>query len=308
MDASETASELGGLNLFALQAVGVKSLVNDVADVLIKTGISSGNESDTETDHVVFRNEAGVWKQFGNQRIASVNVEVESRTQQGGTFSTATDVFAGTEPNQGLVTAATVTGPTNNPSAAIWGGASSAAIPKRSPELKSDGLVHDEFALISQPLGGTFDAVNAIVPVGSTFTIALTTNGQGSPQYKVESNAISVDPIQFTPLPAHVDLSAVVNTIRYFQFTLPTTFAYSTLQVHLNANIGSSVSTGPTCDVQGQILNVDRVAGLAQGSITFPADMTPCGLNGVAIARITVFAEVDGTLGETSLATLFLPY
>jgi hypothetical protein len=152
--------------------------------------------------------------------------------------------------------------------------------------------------------------VSSLVPPGSTFNFSLTTNGLGSPQYSVKSNVFTTENVQLTNLPAHVTLASAVGHTLNFTFTLPKTFAmngaflfaqiFNGLPNNVNVvscNVGSN---GP--------LTLDLVNHTGSGSITFPANMSACGLKPtVLIQFINVFFEVSGAAGEESITLRGFP-
>lgn len=310
-DADEFVSEVAGVTVVTLEAVGITSVFNDIATIILDVEFRFGNDTFSGVDTQIFRNEAGVWRLYGNQYIAEVRADVEARTHQGqGGFSAGTFAFASASAVQGVLTGATVSGPTNIPAAAIWSGASSKALFQGAQRIEG-GVTYDQFFLLSQPLGATLNAVSTLVPVGSTFNMDLTTTSQGSRQYAVQSGAITTENIRFLGLPAHMTLAALVNKTVPFQFTLPKTLAFSNVEVHLFAEIFNAVQgqTPKSCGIGGDILTVDNVNAKATGTVTFPADMSACGLApGVPITFINVFGEVDGKLGESTLAFVSFPY
>jgi hypothetical protein len=311
-EANATAAELAGATILSARVVGIKSFdpTTNVADVLVFFLFSGNGQTVGGTDEVFFRNEGGMWLAYGNQRIASVRVLAESRTFQGqqppGTPFNQTDIFAGVEAPHGVVTGAVVTGPTNNSGARIWNGNSSGTL-IQGAQLLEGGQSFDQFFLLSQSLGNDLSTVNAQVPAGSTFAFTLTT-ASGNPQYTVQSNAFTTEVIQLTKvagLPvAPVSLSLLVGQTRGFEFTLPRT--YPIAGVSLSAQIYNGLPNQPTtrgCNVPAAgPLMLDFTSYSGSGLISFPANMSACGLNpSVPIRFINVFVEVDGVHSEDNI-------
>jgi hypothetical protein len=307
-DASEAADELAGVNMTA-EVVGILSLDNGVAHVRAKFFFSFGTETDSGQDELALKEINGAWVLYGNQRIGDVGVNVQARRSQGaasvgpGVFG-GTFAFAGANAPAGVVTAATVTGPMNNPGANIWGGAQSKALFK-GLQFLDNGVLQDEFFLLSDSLGATIAAVNTKVPAGSTFTFALTTSG-GTAQYTTQSNAITTETIEFSGLPASslaTKLPAVLGSTKTYSFNLPATYAISGVFLFGRVSDGqrqcSFGADGP--------LSLNFSTHTGSGTITIPANMQYCGFN-TAITFVNVFLEVEGVNGETSFVHLGYPY
>jgi hypothetical protein len=315
-DANEEASELPGITFTRLELIGIKSVNGNVANVIIAVAFEAGGQSDSGAEELFFKEEGGVWLLYGDQRIADVSVDVQSRTAQGGA-SLGPGVFSGTfasagaSARHGVLTSVTVSGPTNNPAVRIWDNATSRPL-FQGAQFIDNGQSFDQFFRLSQNLGNNLGAVVNQVPPGSPFTLNLTTS-LGNRQYTVHSNdAYTTEVIQFTGLPAHVALPSVVGQTVNYTFTLPQTYPVSS--VFLFTHIFDGPPNDPnthSCSLGANgplTLNFSPTYAGA-GAITFPANMSACGLNpSVPIVFINVFLEVDGAGGQGNFVQLAYPY
>jgi hypothetical protein len=314
--AETTAGELGGITVTNLSLVSINSVAGELASVRIRFVAEFGDESINDVSELPFKNEGGVWKLYGNQQLWEVGVTAMTRTHQGGAApggitSRSAYMFAGVTAPLGAVAGVAVAGPTNLPGVAIWDNMTSRPL-FQGAQFFENGEVVNEFHRLSQPLGTVFDTVNALVPTGSQFLLSHTAPAFNNPVYAVTSNSFTTEPIQFFFLPAHVALSAVVNHTLTYVFSLPRTYPLASGNVHLNAQIYSGLPNDPNargCWVNATgPLTLNFVQFFGSGQITFPADMTPCGLPGVPIAFVNVFLETNGSNGEVSLVQYAYPY
>jgi hypothetical protein len=319
-DANETADELAGVTITSLEVVGLRSVNGDVAHAIIRVEFSFEGQVEGGIDELFFKNEAGTWRIHGNQQVAEVGVTSQSRTFQGGAsfgqvVESGTFVFAGVSAPDGVVTNAVVSGPLNNPAVAIWNRSTSGTLIQGAQSI-DNGQLFDQFFLLSQSLGTDLASVIAQVPAGSSFTLDLTTGSFGNPQYTVESNAFTTEVIQFTnvpeiPNPSSGPLSSVVGRTVTYEFTLPQTYSIS--GVFLFAQIFDGLPNNPNatgCSIGADDpLTLDFAAHTGSGSITFPLDMSACGLNpGVPIAHVNVFLQVEGVNTEDNIVMVAYPY
>jgi hypothetical protein len=205
-----------------------------------------------------------------------------------------------------------VSGPTNN-SALIWPAnpgppTGSVTLNQGAQELQR-GRLDDSFFALSNPLGATFNAVNAKVPPGSQFVFVVSTPNSGTPQYVQPSNFFSTETIQFTSfnggiIPAHANLSTVVGQTVSVTFTWPATFPLGE-PLHLSGAIYDGDPNSPlsrTCNAGTGVVTLNS-NHTGSGTITFPANMSPCGVAS-PIKFVQIFLEADGSHGEQSLAFL----
>lgn len=311
--ANSDASELAGVTITSAQVAGIQSFdtTTNVADIIISIAFAMNGQTETDTSGGnFFRNEGGVWKLYGDQRIGEFFVSTQARTFQGpGGFSGGTFVFAGTNAPVGVVTNVSVAGPTNNPALHIWNNAGSGALTQGAQTLQG-GQFEDSFFLLSNNLGSNFNIINNEVPPGSSFTFNASTASLGNRQYIEHTNTFTTETIQFTSfkggaIPVHAGLGAVVNQTVNLGFTWPATYPVN--GVFLFAYIFDGPTNNPashSCSISsnGLTLNPDHTG---TGSITLPANMSACGLNpSVPIQAVQIFLESDGTSGETSLGFL----
>jgi hypothetical protein len=313
---NDTASELAGATFDTLQLVGIKSFdpATGIANPIVDVAISAGSDHVTSAgdDTLFVRNEGGTWLQYGNQRIGRFSANVTARTFQGAGNGGGVFVDADANVPAGSVTHVVVSGPTNNP-ALIWPGnpgppTGSVTLNQGAQELQR-GRLHDSFFALSNPLGSTFDAVNAKVPAGSQFVFVVSTPSSGTPQYVQPSNFFSTETIQFTSfnggiIPAHANLSTVVGQTVSVTFTWPATFPLGE-PLHLSGAIYDGDPNSPlsrTCNAGTGVVTLNS-NHTGSGTITFPANMSPCGVAS-PIKFVQIFLEADGSHGEQSLAFL----
>ncbi len=314
---NETVSELAGATFDTLQLVGIKSFdpATGIANPIVNISISAGADHLTSAgdDTLFVRNEGGTWLQYGNQRIGQFSVNVTARTFQGAGSGGGVFVDADANVPAGSVTHVVVSGPTNNPTL-IWPGnpgppTGSATLTQGAQELRG-GLLDDSFFGLSNLLGSTFNAVNAKVPAGSQFVFVVSTPSSGTPQYVQPSNFFSTETIQFTSfnggvIPAHANLSTVVGHTVSVTFTWPATFPLGQ-PLHLFGAIYDGDPNSPlsrTCNAGAGVVTLNS-NHTGSGTITFPSDMSPCGVGAKPIQFVQIFLEADGSHGEQSLAFL----
>jgi hypothetical protein len=320
------ASELSGATVNSLTVAGIRSFdpATMVADVIIASSFSFNGQTESGTDNGgnFFKLENGNWVQYGNQRVGDFSANVSARTFQpfggNGVFMNA---FADTP--AGRVTNVIVSGPTENAALHIWPGNLGAATLTQGAQQVENGELHDTFFTLSNDLrpgqGTAFQNVTSKVPPGSTFVFIVSTTNVGTPQYVEHSNAITTEMIQFTsfngaPVPAapptgHLPLSAVVNQTVNVTFTTPQTFAVSRVSVSAEIFDGPpNLTTSHGCFVDGQNSVTLNANHTGSASITFPANMSVCGLNSNAIQAVQIFLEADGVNGEQSSGFIAIPW
>ena len=218
---------------------------------------------------------------------------------------------------QGVVTGAVVSGPVENTTANIWNGAASGPLFQQA-QILENGQAFDNFVRLSQPLGSTLSSVTGKVMPGDHFTFDLTTAASGTFHYtvKVDSLAFTTEALNFIDVQPSGPLSSVVGNTVTYSFTLPKTFTYTAGSVFLFAHIFDGPPNNPaahSCSIGADgPLTLNFGPGTTytgSGSITFPANMSACGLNpSVPIAVVDVFLQVEGSLGEDSIVQWRYPY
>ena len=307
IDAAETADELAGATIDRLEIVGIESVSGGVASVVIRF-VSGPNDG---LDVIVFKEQGGSWLLYGDQRIGDIGVSVGARRHQGGAgLFSGTVASASASAPHGVITSATVTGPTNLPGSTIWDGLASRPLFQFAQTLEN-GQAFDEFGRLSQPLGNTLAEVMAKVPVTSDFAIDLVTTTVGNVHYdlKVENKAYTTETMQFTAIPLSRPLTQVLGNTLNFTFTVPQTFPVG--GVFLFAYLYDGLPNNPnahTCSIGADAeLTLDFTSHTGSGSITFPTTLAPCGLN-TPIVFINVFLDAEGTNGEDTIVQYALPY
>jgi len=307
VDEAGLVADLTGATLNSIQitAKSVNTTTN-TADVIETTTLTEGGQTQTGTQEFILKEESGTWLIYGDQRVAQVTAQAESRSWQGGVSGTnGPAMTASVDAPTGAVTGATVSG---TPS--IWpsgGGSATSGTLLHQSSLIQNGQSYDQYILLSNFLGTIASALPA---AGSQFTFHLTTAASGNPSYTVPTNAFTTEIITFSGIsgtPNSGPLSSVLNKTDMFHWSLPGT--YSTNGVSLFAYIldGSPISsTTHSCSIS----STSALALTAtSGSIAIPANMSACGLSSAdAIAFVQVFLEVTGTNGEDNLVELLYPY
>jgi len=306
-DSNSFAKENAGITINSLALSSIKSVdfVNNVADVFAHFDVTFGSQTESGDQEWIFKLENGVWALYGNQRFAETGVAAQSRTFQGGHVpSSGQFIFAFVNSDATFgVTGATVSGAFH-----IWGGpppgATSAPLSPQ-PHNIQNGITFNNFLVLSQALTPA-----QFPPVGSTFTISLTTNSLGNPSYSATTNAFTTENTHFngiSQVPNTGPLSSLLGQTKTFSWTLPTTFTVS--DTFLSFFIFDGPFNSPTshsCEFDSNsVLTPTSTAG----NITFPTDMSVCGggLSG-QIKAIQVFQGVDGVNGEQIINNINYPF
>src|SRR5688572_3129148 len=91
----DDSDELAGVTITG-EVVGILSLNNGVAHVVVGFVLTNGTETESGYDEFYVKEAGGTWLLYGNQRVSDVGVTVQARRSQGGAgAATGTFVFAG---------------------------------------------------------------------------------------------------------------------------------------------------------------------------------------------------------------------
>lgn len=305
-DATETVNEIAGVTV-TIELAGILSVTNGVAHVVGAFAFTFGDEFFSGYDELMLKEVNGTWLLYGNQQVGEVDVTVQARRAQGGASGpNGTFAFAGADAPAGIITGATVTGPTNNPGVNIWNGANSRPL-LNGGQFVDNGVLEDSFLRVSDPLGATLAEVTAKVPPGSTFDFSVNTASLGVKQYTVRSNAFTTEQVEFknlAPSSLATKLPQVLGSTQSYTFNLPAT--YPLTGVFLFGRVSNSL--GQQCGFGAAAeLNLDFVNHTGSGTITIPTSLT-CGFSNTTVTTVFVFMETEGVNGEDSIVMLTYPY
>lgn len=270
--AASVVSEFAGLTM-SFNVLGIKALNTDAgtAEVLFKVTRSLGSQSQTETADFFFKNTGGTWLLFGDQRIASVSILAEMRTNQGSfTGDNGPDVNVDVQPLVGAATGVTVSG-------GIWSGATLTHSGTVIDVVNRDHFFINSGILTQLPAAGT--------PI--TVTLA-TANGPVS--YTIPLNAWTNEAVSITNLTGTLAAS-VIGTTQTVNWTLPKTFPIARVKLNVQAFTGDQTQPGTTeCQVDGPVLGITATTGQIAIPTTCPG--------GLPVVQVNINLNVTGVNGE----------
>jgi hypothetical protein len=308
-DSNSFAQDVLGATINSLALSSIKSVdfVNNVADVFAHFDVTFPGGHDSGEQEWIFKLENGVWALYGNQKFAETGVAAQSRTFQGGHVPSSGQfmfAFVNSDVTFG-VTGATVSG-----AFPIWGntppGTTSTPLGAQ-PLTIQNGVTFKNFLVLSLPLTPA-----QFPPVGSTFTISLTTNSLGNPSYPATTNAFTTENTHFNGISTvggTGPLSSILGQTKTYSWTLPTTFTVSDTSLFYYIFDGPFNSpTSHSCSFSSNN-GGSLTPSSTSDTITFPTDMSVCGggLSG-AIKAVQVFQGVDGVNGEQIINNINYPF
>ena len=275
--AQDAVASLAGHTIsFTVLAIKDLDTTNSVADVLFLLSQSQGGETQTETTDFFFKQVGGSWLLSGNQRIASVNVDAEMRTNQGAFGgNNGPDINVDVQPPQGLLSGVTISG------GGIWTGAA----------LTQSGIVSDpsgtldHFFINSGPL-----QPNQLPAAGAPFTVTLAKTAGGTTSYTLPINSWTTEAISITSPTGSTLTDAHLGSPLTVTWTLPTTFPIA--RIKLSALTFTGDQTLPTtiqCDAEGPLLGIKA----ATATITIPSICS-----GQPVVQANLNLSVEGVNGE----------
>jgi hypothetical protein len=293
--AASLVTNMRGITVSSTQIQGVKSLdlVKGIADVVIEITFTQGGVSQTQSEEFWFENVAAAWLIGGNGRIASIDLNVESRTNEGGRTGSDILVDAAVDAPTGTVTGITITdasGITGWNSTPITQPGEIVETYQPSPATH---LIVDlnKFATLSNNLGRN------VVPAGTLFTLALTPASGPAVHYTLPSNGFTTELISITSPTSGVLANYTLGAPLPITWTLPTTFAIRDAFISVEAFNGPKGGQSTLeCDT-----NAEVAANATSGTITIPAT---CG--GLPVFQMDVSIGVTGVNGESARAFVLI--
>lgn len=273
--AQNAVSSLAGRTI-SFTVLSIKSIdtTNTLADVLFMLSLSQGGQTQMQTKEFFFKQVSGNWLLSGNQRIASVNVDAEMRTNQGAYAGKGPDINVDVEPPQNTVSGVTVSG------GSIWTGAT----------LTQSGIVSDP--------SGTLDhyfinsgPLSSLPAAGTPFTVTLTkASGGGTVSYTLPINSWTNEAISITNPTASALADAHLGSPLTVNWTLPKTFPISRVKLSASTYTGDqTLSQTIQCDTKGPLLGITATTA----TITIP---TTC--SGMPVLQVNLNLGVEGVNGE----------
>jgi hypothetical protein len=234
------------------------------------------------------------WLFFGDQRIASDQVEAQIENRNGsGTGTKVLHLFA-TAPHL-TVSSVTVTGTDGLSETLVLGTSPDFEVfktyqpdPPPAPPLniQRDGFVRPGF--FADPVNG--DNVNSFPAIGTVYTFTVTPVS-GSPQsLTVTVQGTTVETISITSFTGHALSDAAAGTPLTVNWTLPKTFPILLVNLNGFANGGTA-----HCTVKSTVHN--SLIPVTTGSITFPVQCA-----GNSVTSVQLVLTVTGTHGELTEA------
>lgn len=287
--AAELATYTRGVNFTAVTLDRVFSVddVNHVVDAEFDLTETAGGQTATEGVRVVFKKVGSVYLLFGNQRVAEVGVDMEARTDSlpGGTTN-VTSINVDVSAPTGTV----------NDSVTINGGPfTNAAVPKDAG-TRTDVLMPTPTTTLDFVQDGFFlNSGDVTLPAaGTVFQVQLTPTGGSQIPYDVIGNGVTNEHISITSPTLHALANANLGGTLTVQWTLPTTYAVTRIEL-----------SGHVVDASSNELQIESVQPVfsptaTSGTIQLPASWTDGGgTHTVVEAGINV--SVEGTNGERSI-------
>lgn len=245
--------------------------VNSVITVMCtSSGTMGGNQFSNEEvwgDGMSFKKgNDGVWRFYGDQRIAEIDVEAGVRKwiDSSGTSRIEYILPISVDAPQGTVTAVSVSGSglSSNPSNLIDGG-------------------YGSFYLSDNP-------ISTAPAIGSVYTFTLTKAAGGTVTYKVTIWTTTTETFNIASPTAHTLTDAKLGNTLDVSWTLPTTFSSPIEAIELYG----WVNNDHNCGADGTVSNT--TSGTS-GIITLPSSC-----NGSQVTKATIGVFIYGDNGEVS--------
>jgi hypothetical protein len=269
------ASLAGRTISFTVLSINNLDTANNVADVVFLLSQSQGGQTETETSEFFFKQVGGTWLLSGNQRIASVDVVAEMRTNQGA-FSgdNGPDINVDVQPPQGTVSGVTISG------GGIW----------TSATLTQSGIVSDPSGTLDHYYINSGPLLSNLPPAGSPFTVTLALASGGSVSYTLPINSWTDEAISITSPTGSTLADANLGSSLLVNWTLPTTFPIARVKLSVLTFTGDQNNPATIqCDTDGPILGITATSA----TVTVP---TTC--SGLPVLQVNLNLSVDGVNGE----------
>ena len=287
--AAEVATSTRAVNFAAvtLQSVFLVDDVNHVVDAEFGLTETAGGQTATESVRLVFKKVGNAYLLFGNQRVAEVDVQMEART----------DSFPGSTTNVTSINV-DVSAPTGtvNDSVTISGGPfSNTAVPKDAG-TRTDVLMPTPTTTLDYVTDSFFANSGdvALPAAGTVFQVQLTPTGGSQVPYDVVGNGVTNEHISITSPTLHALANANLGGTLTVQWTLPTTYAVTRVQ------LGGHVSDASSNQLQIESVQPVLSPTATSGTLQFPTSWTDAG-GTHTVVEATINVSTIGTNGERSI-------
>ena len=287
--AAAFAPEVAGATVNSLQVQSIQNLnsATDVADVIAAYTITEGSQSQSGTTEWIFKNEGGTWLMYGDQQIASLELQAGGRHYEGTSSFTGNIVEAGVEAPVGTLSGATVSS-----SLSIWSSGITQNLPE-GPIQVSSPVNLNQFRADSNPI---LPFPKTVIPTSTSFTFTVAPVSGPAVQYTVPSNADTTETISITSPTATGLAHANLGSPLQVQWTLPQTFAVTSIEIDGQTFNGPENSPSTLqCTT-----TVNPATNATSASITLPST---CG--GSPVVNAWVNLNIGGLNGLTSGAWFF---
>ncbi len=293
--ANDLAANVAGItvNSVLVQSLQQLDTTNNVADVIVAFNITQGGQNQSGTTEWFFKNEGGTWLMYGDQRIASLELNVGARRYEGsGSPFTGNIVEVGVRAPVGTLSGATVTS-----NLSIWpngqGGSTKTKVLGKGPVQVSSPVNLDQFGADSIPI---LPFPQHVITAGTPFTFTVTPASGPAAQYTVKTGPDTTENISITSPTTPGLANAHLGSPLLVEWTLPLTFAIGDIEIDGQTFNGpqNSPSTLQCTTTVHPALNA------TSASITLPAT---CGGSPVVSGWVNV--NVAGVNGEISGAWFF---
>lgn len=289
--AAEVATSLRDVTVGDVNILRVVSIddVNHIVDLEFSIEESAGGQSQTEAVRMAFKRVGSAYLLFGNQRVADIEVQMEARTFQGASGTT--------EETQVAVQLSAPVGTVNDSVTVDGGPFSGAAVPK-DPNPRSETL-HPTPTTDLEFVEDTFfvNSGNVTLPAsGTLFQVHLTPTGGSQVTYEADGGNATNEFISITSPTGHAFADANVGGTLTVQWTLPTTFAVTEIDLD-----------GIVFDGQGNSFDFDSVEPIlgptaTSGRLQFPATWNDSG-GTHTVTGASIDLTVEGLNGERTVVS-----
>jgi hypothetical protein len=280
-DVVSSFSSSGVTIAFTVQKIKSLDTVNNVADVVFLFAVTQNGVTQTEELEYSFKKVGGAWVFYGNQRIATVSVKMEMRTEQGAsTCATAQKVNVDVESPQGTVSGVTISG-------GDW----------TDRQLVANAAIVDPAVTLDHYIVNNACETPASLPsAGIIYTVKLTT-ASGTVNYQEILNTSTTDAVVVTSPIITKLADAHPGSPLTVTWRLPTTFPITSVKLSAIGFTGSS-SDAATLSCNSDVTGTNAVLAVTStsGAVTIPAT---CG--GKTVTEANLNLSVDGVNGERAI-------
>ncbi len=229
LGAEAFAAQIAGITVYSLQVQSLNSLntTTHVADVIVAYNITQGGVNQSGTIEWFFQLQSGTWLMYGDQQIASLELGVGGRHYEGTGGNFVGNILeVGVSAPVGTISAASVTS-----SLSIWqagNGTTNTTNLAPEPTQVSFPVNLENFGADSVPL---LPFPQYVVPTGTPFTFTVTPVSGPAVQYTAHTNADTTETITITSPSATGLANAHLGSPLLVEWTLPTTFTITSIDV-----------------------------------------------------------------------------